>query len=440
MSGLSQHRSHRNPYLRPLIALTAAVAALAILPATTHAQRLEVFVDSGLRKPLDIVPHPSDNNLFYVVEQGGTIRVVENGKVLEKPFLTIDPDDITDRGWEQGLLGICLAPDFEQTGHFYVNYTAPRRGGRGDPGATQIVRFTASDKRTASFETKHLVLRFDQPYANHNCGNLRFGPDNMLYIGTGDGGGANDPLNAGQDLNTLLGKILRIDPTSDAFPDDEHKNYAIPADNPYANGKAPDGSHAKPEIFAWGIRNPWGMEFDEQGRLWIADVGQNRFEEISIIPVKDGKLVGGLNFGWKIMEGDRPFLPRTPGTDTPDPPPVPVEQQIERGFTPPVWDYAHHPPGVRRVGSVTGGFYYRGSNVRQLRNRYICADFMTGSVWTFRITDDLRADDVIDITDRFAPAFADSGAQLSISAFGEDNDGELIVVDHKAGRLLRIVQ
>jgi glucose/arabinose dehydrogenase len=280
----------------------------------------------------------------------------------------------------------------------------------------------------------------------------------MLYIGLGDGGSGGDPQDRAQDLTELLGKMLRLDPREDQFPLDPDRNYAIPADNPFVASVAPGGENdssggangasgeaseagdggARPEIWAYGLRNPWRFSFDSRGRLWIGDVGQNRFE---VIQLQQENSRGGENYGWDKLEGWHDYLPRDRKHQEPDPPRLTIEEIRSRGFEPVLWEYRQWHPLIeaRRVGSITGGFFYEGSAVPALKDRYIFADFMFGKVWTLKVKDG-RADDVTEITAAIAPAFPDGNMDLAISSFGEGNDGELYILDHKGGRVLKIVE
>jgi len=223
-------------------------------------------------------------------------------------------------------------------------------------------------------------------------------------------------------LNTLLGKILRIDVTGGA---DEGKAYGVPDDNPFVET---DG--VLPEIWAYGLRNPWRLEFDSAGRLWIADVGQNRFEWVH---VQRAGSRGGENYGWNEMEGRRRFKPGRARFQ--DPPVLSPEAFRERGMQYPVFEYRHHP-----VASITGGYFYEGDTVPTLKDRYILADFMSGRVWSFKLGDDWQADDIVEHTDAFAQTFGGDGPSLAISSFGRDLAGELYILDHKRGRVLKIVE
>jgi glucose/arabinose dehydrogenase len=394
----------------PLLATFAALATPAI------AQRTEVWVE-GLQMPVDMVQDPAEPGRFYVVQQRGTIAIIEDGKALDEPFFEVDRENFTGPGsnWERGLLGLAFAPDYTESGAFYINYT-------GSQGTTHISRFTAADPHKADPESELVILAIDQPFGNHNGGSVRFGPDRMLWIGTGDGGDANDPHGNGQRLDTLLGKMLRIDPTQDDYPEDDRRHYAIPPDNPFLDRDA-----ARGEIWAYGLRNPWRYEFDSQGRLWIADVGQNRFEEIHVQPVGSK---GGENYGWNVMEGRGEFQRGNRPAD--DPPALPDEEHRARGLEPPVWIYRHRP-----VASVTGGYFYEGEAVPRLRDRYIFADFMSGQVWSFRLRNG-RADDVTEHTAMQA-GFGEGGAALAISSFARDAAGDLYVLDLKGGRVMKVV-
>jgi glucose/arabinose dehydrogenase len=341
---------------------------------------------------LTFLTHAGDGSgLIYVVEQRGAIRVgTTDGQFREQPFL-----DISDRvsfGGERGLLGLAFDPDFAQSRRFFVNYSAT-------DGANVIAEFRAGAAAgdPADPASERVVLRIEQPFGNHNGGMLAFGPDGMLYISSGDGGGAGDPLEAGQDRTTLLGKLLRID--IDADP------YAIPADNPFADGA--DG--AQPEIWAYGLRNPWRISFDRQtGALFIADVGQDRWEEVNVQSAGQG----GQNYGWNIMEGPECFR----------------QADCEMaGLTMPV---AWYPTG--NDCAITGGYVYRGSAVGDLDGFYLFSDYCSGTVWALDVVHALHA------TDLPAPVHEMGGSGIRVTSFGEDEAGELYVVG-AAGEVLRIV-
>lgn len=339
-------------------------------------------VAGGLDQPVHLTAPVGDPRLF-VVEQPGRVRIIRDGRALPRPFL-----DLTDRvraGGERGLLSLAFHPRYAQNGRFFVNYTDR-------DGDTQIVRFTVSDDPDAADPASAMpILSVEQPYANHNGGHILFGPDGMLYVGMGDGGSADDPHGHGRNPNTLLGAILRIDV-------DAREPYAIPADNPYAKG----GGRA--EIWAIGVRNPWRMWIDPAAKLlYVADVGQNRWEEVSVVPLA----AGGLDYGWNVMEGRHCF--RTPRCDTT----VLVQPVLEYG----------HDEGC----SITGGIVYRGRAVPALAGHYLYADYCSGWIRGFRY-DGARA------VERRAWVARRIG---SIGSFGQGGDGEAYVLTLE-GDVLRI--
>lgn len=387
--------------------------------AESRGQRAELVV-SGLSKPLDFQPDPTSDDRFYVVEQTGAIRVIENGKLLDPPFLTLDKGQFTDKGWEQGLLGMAFDPDYAKNKRFYVNYTNAK-------GDTHISRFVGSSPQQADLKSETVILEIDQPFGNHNGGCLRFGPDGMLYIGMGDGGSANDPKGNAQNLGSLLGKMLRIDVTSAPA---EGKAYGVPKDNPFVGKEG-----ARPEIWAYGVRNPWKFEFDSKGRLWIADVGQNLWEWVLLQPA-DSK--GGENYGWNVMEGPEPLKQPRRRRDV-DKPGEEAETDKQE-FVKPVYAYRHAPGGPISGGSITGGFFYEGSKVRALKDRYIFSEFMMGTISSFELTPSGKAYSVVNHTEAFAPAFGGAKKlEQAVSSFGRDNKGELYICDHRGGRLFKIV-
>ena len=372
--------------LLPLLAFALA------LPATA-APYLKKIADS-FERPLWAGAPADDHRHLWVMEQAGTVWIVDkqSGQRLDQPFLRLN-DRVSRKGNEQGLLGLAFAPDFRQSGRFYVNYTDKEMH-------TCIVRLTAPGpaRLTADPASAETILQFDQPWENHNGGWICFGPDGFLYIGNGDGGSGNDPRNAAQRLDTLLGKILRLD-VSPA------KGYSIPKNNPFV-GK-PD---AKPEIWAYGLRNPWRCSFDRKtGDLWIGDVGQNTWEEVDFMPAGKG---AGANYGWRLREGDHP----TPQDGVGGPRPA--------GAIDPIYCYAHG-PGKRDGFSVTGGYVYRGP-LPAFQGRYFFADYQTGRWWSF--AEKLgNATDFHDHTDQIKPVIG--GVRL-ISSFAEDPDGNLLLIDH----------
>ncbi len=335
-------------------------------------------VAEGLPQPTEFVPHPQDASRAYVLSRLGEIFEVNlrNGTVHLWADLRAF---LTTRGPEQGLLGMAFSPHASEV---FVNFTDTL-------GHTVIVRIPLRGGKPDLAQMK-TVLRIPQPASNHNGGCIRFGPDGMLYVATGDGGRAGDPWGNAQNTRSLLGKILRIDVR--VHP------YIPPPDNPFA--RHPE--KGRPEIWLWGLRNPWKFSFDrETGNLWIADVGQNRFEEVNRIPA--GK--GGLNLGWNLMEGKHPYRPRKP---------------MPRDLVPPVWEYDHS-----EGCSITGGFVYRGQAIPSLVGWYVFGDFCSGVIWGFHPDSG------------HAVRLLETGR--NISSFGEDLSGELYVLDYASGKLFRIV-
>ncbi|MEW6352904.1 MAG: PQQ-dependent sugar dehydrogenase [Pseudomonadota bacterium] len=338
-------------------------------------------------EPIGIANAGDGSNRLFIIEQRGVIRVWKNGADSKKPFL-----DISDRvsaGGEMGLLGLAFHPQFKRNGRFFVNYTT-RDGGR----RTVISEFTVEPGADAAdSRSERVLLTFEQPYSNHNGGQMAFGPDNMLYIATGDGGAANDPHGNGQSLTTLLGKILRIN----ADARDASRPYAIPKDNPFVNTQ-----NAAPEIWAYGLRNPWRFSFDPvTGRLYAGDVGQNAREEIDVIEK-------GKNYGWNIMEGSI----CTPGVNP---------RCDKQGLELPIAEYPRS-EGI----SVIGGYVYRGRAIPDLCGAYLYADYGSGKIFA------LRNDG--------SPAKPQTllNTRHSITSFGEDEQRELYISDH-AGAILKIV-
>jgi glucose/arabinose dehydrogenase len=319
---------------------------------------------SGLTRPVDLKSSFDGSGRLFVIEKYGAIRVVKDGQLLDQPFLNID-DRVNDESNEMGLLGLAFHPDFEQNGYFYVNYT-------GEGGDTRISRFTANGD-TADPNSEKVLMVIDQPFPNHNGGSVAFGPDGYLYLGLGDGGAAGDPFKNGQNTETLLGKILRID-VNNGDP------YAIPADNPFGN-----------EVWTYGLRNPWRFSFDRAtGDLWIGDVGQNVYEEIDYLPAGSP---GGANFGWNVMEGNHGY-----------------DGEAQPGLLLPAVEYSHD------YGcSVTGGYVYRGS-MPEWNGIYFYGDYCTGTVWGVILSNGQWQSQVL-----FEP-------DLRITSFGEDESGELYLV------------
>jgi glucose/arabinose dehydrogenase len=338
-------------------------------------------VAGGLSKPLALT-HAGDDRLF-VVEQRGMVWVIRNGQILPEPFLDIR-DRVVDTAFEQGLLGLAFHPQYPSNGLLYVNYT-------NSGGDTVVSRFdTAPDAGRANPDSEAILLTIDQPFANHNGGALAFGPDGYLYIATGDGGSANDPFGNGQNSGTPLGKLLRID-VEGGDP------YAIPPDNPFAGGGG------VPEIWIYGLRNPWRFSFDRlNGDLYIADVGQNSWEEISFLSPAQAR---GANLGWDLREGMHPF----------------ASQQTE-GLIDPVAEY----PNAGNRCSVTGGIAIRSEALAEWAGVYVYGDYCSGEVWGLvRDSGGNWVNEVLFSTG------------LAISAFGEGVDGSAHLVHH-GGAVFRL--
>lgn len=348
---------------------------------------LEPVVD-GLDGPLDVAFRPDDASTLFVVEQVGRVRLVRDGALVDEPFLDIASS--VRAGGEQGLLGLALHPDAAD-GRAFVYYTA-------EDGSQVVASFRTdpADADRALRDSEVVLLRMPDEYGNHNGGSMVFGPDGYLYIGTGDGGGGGDPLDSGRRLDTLLAKVLRLDVD---VAEDADPPYAIPSDNPFV---AVDG--ARPEIWHTGLRNPWRMQFDPAtGDLWIGDVGQGEIEEIDRAPAG----VGGLDFGWNIMEGTTCF-----GADSCD----------QEGLTLPVTEYGHD-----QGCAVTGGAVYRGAAQPTLQGWYVFSDYCSGRFWVVDAAAEGLQEPVVVL---------DSGRNISSIAPGPD--GELYATD-LAGSVHRVV-
>jgi len=347
------------------------------------------LVADGFERPLFAASPPGDVGRLFVVEQTGRIWIVAGGERLGVPFLDVSGRLGASSG-EQGLLGLAFHPEFSSNGFFYVNYTNAGRN-------TRVSRFVAAGD-VADAESESILLEVEQPFSNHNGGMLAFGPDGFLYVAMGDGGSGNDPENNGQRLDTLLGKLLRID--VDGGPP-----YGIPADNPFLEDSA-----ARGEIWAYGLRNPWRFSFDRvTGDLYIGDVGQRAREEINFAAFDSA---GGVNFGWRNREGSV----CRPGETVCSVP----------GAVEPIFDYD------KLVSqSVTGGYVYRGGAIGGLGGTYFFADYVSGEVWSFRF-------DGVTLSEfQVHPGLTPPGT--NVSSFGEDGLGELYVVGYRGG-VYRIVE
>ncbi|HYZ84200.1 MAG TPA: PQQ-dependent sugar dehydrogenase, partial [Bryobacteraceae bacterium] len=317
----------------------SSCVALSFCAVTAFGQQLDLRLTqivSGLDFPTYLTHAGDSSDLLFVTEQHGRIRIIQNGILREQPFLNITGRVLCCG--ERGLLSVAFPPDYANKRYFYVNYTSTPAG------ATVISRFrTNSDGLTADPNSEQILLTIPQPYANHNGGLNKFGPDGFLYIGMGDGGSSNDPHNNAQNLQSLLGKMLRIDVESSLDA------YRIPPSNPFANGSGGRG-----EIWAYGLRNPWRFSFDRlTGDLFIADVGQDTLEEVDFQPASSK---GGENYGWRVLEASRCNIP-----------PADCRRQ---GTVLPIFEYGRS-EGV----SITGGYVYRGSRFPNAQGTYLVADY-----------------------------------------------------------------
>ena len=361
----------------PAVLAEEARPSVTLLPVVSRGVLSTLSFAPSLKSPVFLTHARDQSGRLFIVEQPGIIRILEKGKLLEAPFL-----DIKERvlfGGEQGLLGLAFHPEYRLNGRFFVNYT------RKDDGATVIAEYHRSEQVDRAGREERVLLLIPQPYPNHNGGMIAFGPDGYLYIGMGDGGSGGDPQNRAQNKDELLGKLLRID-VNNLVP------YGIPTDNPFLKSKE---SH---EVFAIGLRNPWRFSFDrETGDLWLADVGQNRWEEVNVVRK-------GGNYGWHVMEGFHCFNLQEPCG--------------KEKFTSPVLEYDHQ--GGRC--SIIGGYVYRGRAIPALVGVYIYGDYCSGEVLAVRTAEGggLGGEPYLLLR-----------TKVHISSFGEDDRGELYVLDHE---------
>jgi len=358
---------------------TPAIPQLSLVPTAV-----------GFTHPVHITHAGDGSGRLFIVEQGGLIKIIKNGAALPKPFLDISSLLISSAG-EQGLLSVAFPPGYgADKQYFYIDFTGTQ--GVGD---TVIARYyTTADPDIADPASGQTLLVVVQPFTNHNGGQLAFGPDGYLYIGMGDGGGGGDPSNNAQNTLSLLGKILRIDVES------QLDQYSSPPSNPFIGNVG-----YRPEIWALGLRNPWRFSFDrETGDLYIADVGQNLYEEVNIQPAASA---GGENYGWNIMEGFHCYNSASCN---------------QAGLTLPVAEYGHSLGDC----SITGGFVYRGLEFPPLQGVYLYGDYCSGRIWGLK-----RTGGTVSITLMLE-------SNLLISTFGEDEAGNLYVADHAAGDIYRI--
>lgn len=426
-----------------VVALACAVALGSLSTVTVTAAKappsvaLQQVAD-GFVSPLNLVSLTDGSGRMLVSDQVGTVQVIgKDGKKSGTLFMDLRPRMVAlNQGFdERGLLGLVLHPKFKKNRKFYIYYSAPLREGMSTNWnhVSTLSEFTAAaDFSTADLASERVLLTIDEPQMNHNCGRMAFGPDGYLYLGVGDGGGANDnefghaPQGNGQDTTVLLGKILRLDV-------DKGSPYGIPRDNPFADGK--DG---RPEIFAYGLRNPWGISFDRGGRreLFAVDVGQNLYEELNII-------TKGGNYGWRVWESHVPFNPANPNKPLEN---APTKDVLGKTFIEPVAWYKHparnkiDPTQVEGI-SVTGGYVYRGKAVKSLRGKYVFADWSRawalpdGVLFTATPESGKRG---AKWTIESLPAATTEGAKLGgyIVAMGEDESGEIYVLTNGRNALI----
>ena len=388
---------------------------LLIIPLLLFAEEKNlssVLIADGYKKPVFITSYPNNAKLLYIVEQAGLIKIINDGKKLSRPFFDINKRVVNPNrpGDERGLLGFAFHPNHTNNGKFYINYMD-------NDGNTIISEFSTNSELRADHKSERIILKLKQPYGNHNGGDIQFGPDGYLYISIGDGGKAGDPLNAGQDLSSLFGKIIRIDI--------EQKPYGIPKSNPFFGQK-----DKREEIWAWGLRNVWRFSFDKQtGDKYLADVGQNKWEEVNFEPASSE---GGLNYGWRIMEANHCYDPK--------------ENCPTEGLIKPIIEYpndANHPAFAFRIieelsfsetdvegCSVTGGYVYRGQKIKSMQGQYIFGDYCSGNIWTLKVVNGKA----INFKNRTEEINIGGGEFTTyISSFGQDSDGEIYIIDYNGG-------
>lgn len=339
----------------------------------------------NISNPVQITNANDNSNRLFIVEQRGRILILKDNKIQNEPFLDIE--SIVNSGGEKGLLSVAFHPEFNKNQRFFVNYT--KLDERQLKTVVAEYNVSATNPNIANTEEK-VILEIDQPFGNHNGGQIMFGPDGFLYVGMGDGGSGGDPLNNGQNINTVLGSLLRIDVN-------RKPPFEAPPGNPFV------GVEGANEIWAYGLRNPWRFSFDrENGNLFLADVGQNDFEEVNLI-------TRGGNYGWNVMEGFHCFPLSNSDCDQPN-------------FIPPLAEYSHG-----EGNSITGGYVYRGLDINELVGNYIFGDFVSSTIWTLNE----NQEGIWERTELLQ-------TNLSISSFGEDEAGELYVVDH-SGAIYKMI-
>ena len=368
-------------------------------------------IASGFDKPVFISSIPNSNDSHVVLEQKGTVRIIKKNQVMRSYFL-----DIRDRvhkplfpGDEMGLLGLAFDPNFQINNNVYVHYNDKNDN-------TIISRFKVYNGITSKVSEK-IILQIKQPYSNHNGGTITFGLDGYLYIGLGDGGSAGDPEKRAQDLSSLFGSILRIDINTDDY-------YLIPKDNPFINIE-----NAKSEIWSYGLRNPWRFSFDKlTGDMLIGDVGQSLWEEINFEPFLSK---GGKNYGWNILEGNHCY---------------PEDSKCSSdGFTMPSFEYPNNANyaktlfGIKQPNmdgcSITGGYVYRGDKLKDMNGKYIFGDYCTGKIWSINISEG-NGENLVNHTNSIMKSIGKK--EFYLSSFGQNNDGEIFIVDYN-GTIYKLV-
>jgi glucose/arabinose dehydrogenase len=363
-----------------------------------------IQIANGFTKPVYVCQPPGDNDRLFVLEQKGIIKIIKNGKTVRKPYADLRNkvhNPITP-GDERGLLGLAFHANYQNNGFVYINYSDKNDH-------TIVSRFrVASDPDRLDTKSEKVLIKLKQPFSNHNGGHMEFGPDGYLYISVGDGGKWGDPYNNAQNLGNLFGKILRIDV-------DTGDPYAIPDDNPFINNE-----DAKDEIWLYGLRNVWRFSFDwGKGDVYLGDVGQDLWEEIDFVAAENA---GGQNFGWRVMEGNHCYNPK---------------EDCEPTGVLPIFEYPNDANYMKILTgmdepnvdgcSVTGGYVYRGSTISELQGTYFFADYCSGNIWTFKEKNG-KATEFQNRTEEIN--LGGGGFTNYISSFGEDNNGELYIVDY----------
>ncbi len=365
-----------------------------------------VFPGITSTQPTLLLQRPGDNNRFYIIEKAGRIFYFSNRQDVSKKHLYLDiSKQKVDESYEGGLLGMAFDPDFDSNHYVYLSYTTSDEPEKDNSQHLQsrISRLTVNqDNTTILPESEVVLLEIEQPWNNHNGGHIAFGPEGYLYAGYGDGGSWGDPNRNAQNTKTLLGSILRINVRSTEVKQPQGEKYSIPVDNPFSQNKDCSTGKGCPELYAWGLRNPWRWSFDKStGNLWAGDVGQGEWEEIDLI-------TKGGNYGWNCYEGNADYRLKL------------CDKKL--AYTSPVFEYSHMPSDSSRDGmaaSITGGYVYRGQEVPALKGAYIFADYIHGKIWILpdpyrKTTNSIELFD----TDFFIPTFA------------EDNQGEIYFLNY----------